>query len=760
MSQPPKMNLPPHLVSPQLKSFIEKNLPAENISIIIKSHLDLKGNYSSTWLCLTDHSLFIIEENGSSPTIYHQTKLVNIKSISNVSLKGGGLMVYQTLQGTKVDLLRYPDSQGFLFASVIDRINRYGKHEKFDLEKLKISLKEIYAEEINHFCSKCYRPFDTNTKICDFCVDKKKMLRRVLQFAYPYRYQYIILICLMGLGTLIQILPSIITGKIIDHVIGEQKHDLLIPLLAGLFCAMLGSTITHILHARLGVKIGSRITASIRQKTYDHLQSLSLKYFDKQETGALMNRVSADAQSMQSFLVEGVQYSIYNILLITVITITLLRMNPVIGAIILVPIPLVVYISKKCWKNIYSHFRKYWDASALMHAYLSDSLSGIKEIKTTGQEDTVREKFSKKNMLTTERSILAERSWQTLIPFLNLTIQSSLLMVWYFGAGDVIKSLELNDKSFTTGNLVTMVGLMGLMFGPLQLLTRLNDWVARALSAAERIFEILDTKPQIEDAEKPHEIKNITGNITFDDVVFGYDKHKPVINHLSLNIKPGEMIGFVGKSGVGKSTLMKLMLRLYDVDSGIITIDGVNIKDIRREVLNTNISVVMQDTFLFNGSIADNISFSKPNASKLEIINAAMLANAHDFIMKLPNGYDAYVGERGTKLSGGERQRIAIARALISNPKILILDEATASVDTETEQKIQQALQRLIKGRTTLAIAHRLSTLRNADRLYVIEKGDVKETGTHDELMQLENGIYKNLVTIQTEWARNVFVGG
>lgn len=751
---------PPHFVSTELNNFLEKNFKSDEVLLLIKSHLNLSGNYASVWLCFTSKSLLILNEINSEITLYHQTEISNIKSISNVTLKGGGLIVYQTLQGEKIDLIKYPDSQGYLFASAVDRVKRYGINENFDPAKLKNSLKEVYDEEINHFCSKCHRPFDSNTKICDFCVDKKKMLRRVLQFAYPYRYQYILLIILMGMGTLIQILPSIITGNIIDHVIGERQNEKLIPLLIGLFCAMLGSTLTHILHARLGVKIGSHITASIRQKTYDHLQSLSLKYFDKQETGALMNRITTDAHSMQGFLVEGVQYSIYNILLIFFITLTLLSMNPLIGAIILVPIPLVIYISKKCWKNIYSHFRKYWDASSIMNAYLSDSLSGIKEIKTTGQEANVREKFSKRNILTTERSILAERSWQTLIPFLNLTIQSSLLMVWYFGAGDVVKSLNLGDKSFTTGNLVTMIGLMGLMFGPLQLLTRLNDWVARALSAAERIFEILDTKPQIEDAEKPSNIQNFTGTITFEDVVFGYDKHKPVINHLSLTIKPGEMIGFVGKSGVGKSTLMKLMLRLYDVDEGKILIDGINIKDIKREVLNTHISVVMQDTFLFNGSIADNISFSKPNASKFEILNAAMLANAHDFIMKLPNGYDAYVGERGTKLSGGERQRIAIARALISNPKILILDEATASVDTETEQKIQQALQRLIKGRTTLAIAHRLSTLRNADRLYVIEKGNVKENGTHDQLMQLENGIYKNLVTIQTEWAKNVFVGG
>jgi len=750
----------PHTASPELQKQINEICGNEKIIFQVRSQLNLQGDNSYTWFCVTTFAIYSIEEKHNQGNLYHKVKLNEIKSIHKLGLKGGGLVIYKNSRETTFDLLRYPDSQGYLFASAVDRINRYGLKENENLEKLQLALADVFQEELSAFCSKCHRPYEINTKVCGFCINKKLMIRRVLHFAYPYRFQYMILITLMAMGTLVQILPSIITGKIIDNVIAENKSDILIPWLACLFGAMATSAIIHVLHARLGVKIGSRITASIRQQTFNHLQSLGLKYFDKQANGALMNRVSGDAQSMQSFLVEGVQYSIYNILLIICIAIALFIMSPMVGIVVLLPIPLVVYISKKSWKKIHFHFRKYWDASAAMHAYLSDSFSGIREIKTTGQEERVRNTFLEKSTTLTDRSIVAERSWQTLIPFLNLTIQSSLILVWYFGATDVIKANLNADASFTTGKLVTTIGLMGLMFGPLQLLTRLNDWVARALAAAERIFEILDTKPQIVDSLLPSSLNTIQGNIEFNDVVFGYDKHKPVINHLSLSIKAGEMIGFVGKSGVGKSTLMKLLLRLYDVDDGAITIDGINIKEIKRDVLNKNISVVMQDTFLFNGSIAQNISFSKPEATKLEIVNAAILANAHEFIMKLPNNYDSLVGERGATLSGGERQRIAIARALICNPKILILDEATASVDTETEQKIQQALQRLIKGRTTFAIAHRLSTLRNADRLFVIEGGQLKENGTHDELMKLENGIYKNLVTIQTEWARNVFVGG
>jgi ATP-binding cassette subfamily B protein len=291
------------------------------------------------------------------------------------------------------------------------------------------------------------------------------------------------------------------------------------------------------------------------------------------------------------------------------------------------------------------------------------------------------------------------------------------------------------------------------------LLTRLNDWLARSLTAAERIFELLDTQPEIVDSPGAKNMENPQGKIDLDNIVFGYEKHKPVVKGISFNVKPGEMIGLVGRSGSGKSTLIKLIMRFYDVDAGGILIDGVDIRQLKHDEFHRRVAVVLQDSFLFNGSIAENIAFARPDATHAQIVQAAVAANAHEFIMRLPNGYDSQVGERGAKLSGGERQRIAIARALVTDPKILILDEATSSVDTETEQKIQQALERLVKGRTTIAIAHRLSTLRYANRLLVLEEGKVKETGTHDELMAKEDGVYRKLVNIQTEWARTVTIG-
>ena len=524
----------------------------------------------------------------------------------------------------------------------------------------------------------------------------------------------------------------------------------MLALLAGTMIVQMG---LNMWRSRMAIRIGANITNSIRIAAYNHLQKLSLGYFEKRQVGALMSRVSHDSQNIEGFLTEGVQFTIINTLLMIYIGIRLVSKNPLLGIIVLMPAPFVILISKLVWKRIGYNFRKWWDGVSRMNAYLSDTLSGTREIKATGQQTRIASKFEDKSNDITNRIITAESSWQTLLPLLNLMIQMSTVLVWYFGARLV------GQKTLSVGDLVEFMGLMGLMFGPLQLLTRLNDWLARSLTAAERVFELLDTQPDIVDSPNAQTMVDPKGRIELNDIVFGYEKHKPVVKGISFTVNPGEMIGLVGRSGSGKSTLIKLMMRFYDVDAGAIVIDGIDIRNLKRDDFHRRVAVVLQDSFLFNGSIAENISFARPDATHAQVIQAAVAANAHEFIMRLPNGYDNQVGERGTKLSGGERQRIAIARALVMDPKILILDEATSSVDTETEQKIQQALERLIKGRTTIAIAHRLSTLRHANHLVVLEDGKVKETGSHDELMNKEDGVYRKLVNIQTEWARTITVG-
>jgi ATP-binding cassette subfamily B protein len=331
-------------------------------------------------------------------------------------------------------------------------------------------------------------------------------------------------------------------------------------------------------------------------------------------------------------------------------------------------------------------------------------------------------------------------------------LTSGQFIVWYAGGIGVI------DFGVTTGTLIMFIGYIGMLYGPLQVVTRMWDWIGRCLAASERVFEIMDSQREESDPENQVRLPDIKGHVKFNKVTFGYDKNHPVLTDIELDVAPGEMLGLVGHSGAGKSTMINLLARFYVAQEGAVEIDDTDIRHINLEDLRRQIGIVPQESYLFSGTIMENIAYSKPNATPEEIIRAAKAANAHDFIVNFPDGYETQVGERGQSLSGGERQRIAIARAILHDPKVLILDEATSSVDTATEKQIQEALARLVKNRTTFAIAHRLSTLMNADRLLVLEKGKQAELGTHDELIE-KGGTYAKLVQMQSELSKTVALG-
>ena len=474
---------------------------------------------------------------------------------------------------------------------------------------------------------------------------------------------------------------------------------------------------------------------------YEKIQSLSLGYIGKRKTGDLMNRITGDTDRISNFMVHTAPNVVNELLTMTGILIIMFTFNWKLALIVLIPVPFILIVMRLFRSFIRNLYRKQWRQSDRANSLLQDIISGIRVVKSFGKEKYAINQFKNESKKLADITIYNEKTWQTLFPGLMFVMGIGSFFIMLIGGRMVL------NETMKVGELVQFTTYAGMLYGPLNMISFFPRAISEVATSTERIFDVIDQDPDIK--ESPSAISHeIQGEIAFDNVTFGYQSYEPVLENIDITINPGEMLGLVGHSGAGKSTFINLVMRLYDVDEGSIKIDGIDIRNIRKEDLNRQIGVVLQETFLFSGSILDNVRYSKPDATAEEIILACKLANAHDFIVKFPDGYDTIVGERGHRVSGGERQRISIARAILSNPRILILDEATSSLDTNTELKIQEALTRLVKGRTTIAIAHRLSTLKFANRLLVVDKGKKAELGTHKELMDLK-GIYYGLVSAQ-----------
>jgi ATP-binding cassette subfamily B protein len=570
------------------------------------------------------------------------------------------------------------------------------------------------------------------------------VILRLLGYLKPYWHVSVGVGLLMLLGNGGMLIPPYLTKILVDDVLVTQKYDLL----GWIVLAMVGISVIAkamlALRGRISAWLGSIITHEIRSELYGKVQSMSLRFFDRYKTGELMSRVSRDTRELNDFMAFEIPFLVVNFFQLIGISAVLIVMNWKLALLTIIPAPVVAFSTLAIWRRIRYYYRRAWHRRAQLSAALNDTLSGIRVVKGFAQEEKQAEKFGRKSYdlyLATKR---AEQLWATWMPMLTFMLGAGTLIVWYFGGRDVMGG----HMSF--GTLVAFIAYLVVFLGPLEMVMRISTWITRSFAAAERVFEILDMEPEVPDEAETIAMSELKGFVEFRDVTFGYDRHKPVLHNIELKVEPGEMIGFVGRSGAGKTTMTNLICRFYTPDEGAILIDSVDTRKMRLEDLRRQIGIVLQEPFLFNGTIAENIGYAKPGATLEEIMRAARIANAHEFILKFPDGYDTITGERGQRLSGGERQRISIARAILRDPRILILDEPTSMVDTMTEKKIQEALSRLVKGRTTFAIAHRLSTLRNANRLVVLDEGKVVETGTHDELMAKE-GTYRKLVDLQRE---------
>lgn len=604
----------------------------------------------------------------------------------------------------------------------------------------------VLADQL--ICPSCKAPLDPDQDECPICAKvihtppSTRTLLRLWRFARPYQGRLLMGFILTLLGTAAGLVPPYLTGPILDDILipyQETKHidaHLVGLYLGGLLGSALLAWLLNWLRTYILALVSERIGSDLRTATYEHLMRLSLEYFGGKRTGDLMSRIGSGTDRICVFLSLHLLDFATDVIMLVMIAAFLVRENAMLALVTLAPLPFIawmIHIVRDRLRNGFEKIDRVWGEVTNV---LADTIPGIRVVKAFAQEQREANRFHEANRHNLMVNDKLNKVWALFSPTVSLLTDIGMLVVWAFGIW------QIYGGEISVGILVSFVALMGRFYGRLDSMSRIVSVTQKSASAAKRVFDILDHVSSVPEPANPVKVEQVRGHIELREVGFRYG-NRAVNRGISLNIEPGEMIGLVGHSGSGKSTLVNLICRFYDVSEGAILLDGVDIRSFGIADYRRNIGLVLQEPFLFFGTIADNIAYGRPNATRDEIMSAARAAHAHEFILRLPQGYDSMVGERGQGLSGGERQRISIARALLIDPRILILDEATSSVDSETEKEIQKALDNLVKGRTTIAIAHRLSTLNKADRLVVMDRGVVVEEGKHDVLMAQQGAYYR-----------------
>jgi len=743
---------------PREQEAIREWAGGREVRAVADSDLHFRGEYGHARLVLLDNAVLTAEDG----ELVRRIPLDDVAAAYCRDFVGNGTLELRTRGGRRIEAIRYSKTRADGFGEIADRINDRLHLSADELARKQDEIARMSGpseERPTYRCPNCGYPLRNPTDACPKCTSKRRVMWRMMRMMRRHWKLALLAVALSLVFTACNLVPPLLVQQLVDRVLRVTGPDAATDLATrqGLLyvigAALLGVFLLRSLFAHWRIRamgtLGVRVVTDLRALLYRALQRLSLSYYDREHTGRILSRMLTDTRIVQRFVVRGVQQIVVNMLTVVGIAVVLFAHNWKLAAIALLPTPAVLLLAKFFSNRFRRIFRSVRRKYATLSASVTETVTGVRVVKSFAQEEREISGFDEKNADVYDARVSAVQAESRFTPSVMFLTSLGVVAVWMVGGGWVLgERLEL-------GWLIAYIAYMNLFYNPVRQLLQLTETFQESATAAERVFNVMDIPAEVREHDKAVALQNVRGRLDIENVSFAYNEGERVLKDINITVEPGEMIGLVGQTGSGKSTLVSLIARFYDPTRGRILLDGTDLRDATMKSLREQIGMVLQDPFLFAGTIRENIAYGRPEAAEDQIVQAARAANAHEFIMGLPDAYDTQVGERGASLSGGERQRVSIARAILKDPRILILDEATSSVDTATEALIQEAMDRLVHGRTTIAIAHRLSTLRNADRLIVLEEGEIIEEGTHEELMALD-GLYAALCRIQADFARTL----
>ncbi len=720
----------------------------------IVGDLALNGRYAETTLIFTDTSVTYSGKDGEAVTY----AISDLREVEAKRMYGNATLSAIMPSGKREIFFRYTYSVASLCDAAALFINHLNGGADFNEE---LAVMEVTFERALSVCPKCGRTLLHPGAECIMCRSKMKIVKQLSKYIRPQMKVIIICIILSLVTTAMALIPPTITGFIVDvvfsggessvgllnslaSVIGSDSTRLLLTMIACLLFTYILQYGIGIIRAYLMRTVGDKAVAALRSDIYLKAQYLPMRFYDKTSTGSVINRIAGDSSTLQQFMLRITQEAVVHAFQLVGIVVIMLALNPTLTLLSLIPVVLIVIATRIFSKRIRPYYRRIWRRWSAVFATLADTIPCIKVVKSFTGEKRSSSRFEEKNEDWLKMDLKIGKLATAFPQIISFLVTCGSLIIWGVGGSRVIAG----DNGYSAGLIVSFISYASMFYNPVTFFANLSDSFQGALASTEKILDILEAEPETSAASNVTPGK-LDGKIEFLHVGFSFDRTKKVLDDVTLTINPGEVVGIVGTTGSGKSTLVNLLMRFYDGYSGEILVDGHNIKNFDLSAYRAEIGYVQQEPMMFSDTIFNNIAYSNPGASIEDVIHAADVANAHGFIARQPDAYDTVLGERGVGVSGGEKQRISIARAVLKSPSILIFDEATAAVDSETEHLIQEAIDRLIAGKTTLMIAHRLSTLKRANRIIVVDNGKIIENGSPEELMA-QKGKYYKLVQIQS----------